>query len=159
MFFTVAQIQILKAMERPTFSQNTLQQQGQYRQQVGNIYYVPIARQQMAAPALNKCTIPIQPPGKIYGKQTLQIKQMKKHLTAISLCITLFATAQKDTAGIKKDSVKIFYLVLPEDNWMQLLQLIKSVDEKPSVIKQWIDLILANIRELKPEAKTDNKKK
>lgn len=84
---------------------------------------------------------------------------MKKHLTAISLCITLFATAQKDTAGIKKDSVKIFYLVLPEDNWMQLLQLIKSVDEKPSVIKQWIDLILANIRELKPEAKTDNKKK
>jgi hypothetical protein len=74
---------------------------------------------------------------------------MKKLFTAIALSISLFVTAQTDSAASKKDSVKILYLAMPESIWSQFIYLIKQADEKPSVIKQYTDFLLANLKELR----------
>lgn len=75
---------------------------------------------------------------------------MKKILFAAIVLLSLSASAQ--TAKPVKDSVKIFYLVMPADKWNELIGVVKNADEKPSVIKQWMDIISANVKEVPPQS-------
>ena len=63
--------------------------------------------------------------------------------------ITAFAQQPvKDTA-----KPKIFYLILQQKQWEELIFWVKHPDKMPpSSAADWSDLITANLQELKPEA-------
>lgn len=79
---------------------------------------------------------------------------MKTIIIGLLMMITLpVAAQQKDTT-----QPKLAYLVMPIENWKALLAIIKTADEKPSVLKDWVNLIVANLQELKEEKKEEKKK-
>ena len=80
---------------------------------------------------------------------------MKKAFLVAAILISLTARGQKKDSTIVKDtSVHLFVLVMPSANWQQLIALIKTSDEKPSIIKAWVEFITINARELSEPKKT-----
>lgn len=81
---------------------------------------------------------------------------MKKLITILLLFIALKTSAQtKDTT-----QPRLLYLVMPEMKWKELLDIIKSADEKPSLLKLWEQMLLSSLREVpKPEVKEQPKPK
>lgn len=67
---------------------------------------------------------------------------MKK--TIITLLIIFSAMCVN--AQAKKDTTRTFYLIFPEKTWSELLELIKTADEKPSKVAAWQQLIVGNLR-------------
>lgn len=80
---------------------------------------------------------------------------MKKILFATSLLLSLscLSQAKQDTAKVEK----VFYLLLPEKGWQELIELIKTVDEKPSKVNGWIQTLITNLRLYEPQ-KEEKKK-
>jgi hypothetical protein len=70
---------------------------------------------------------------------------MRTAFFLVAFFISVSAFSQKDTT-----KPKMFYLnvALPETKWVELINMIKTADEKPSVVAQWIQLIQVNAKEI-----------
>lgn len=73
---------------------------------------------------------------------------MKRVLLILFIALSFSVAAQTKPVA---DTSKLFYLVMPAPNWEALLTLIKTADEKPSVINQWLQIIAGNVKELPPQ--------
>lgn len=88
---------------------------------------------------------------------------MKQLLFSLFICLSLSASAQKkDTSNhaadtIIQDSTRYFYLILTEAKWNELINLIKTADEKPSKIKEWEAIIIQGCRQYVDETKGGKK--
>jgi hypothetical protein len=90
---------------------------------------------------------------------------MKKSIIIAALSLlSLAGIAQKKESKpqVQKQavdtSIHYFYLVLPAGKWQELIKLIQSADEKPSVVKGWIGLIAGQAREIVDSSATKPKK-
>ena len=81
----------------------------------------------------------------------------KLFLSITILFLSLSTIAQKKEQP--KDTTRYFYLILPQKKWQELITLIKSADEKPSVVNGWINLIAGQAQELKQNTDTTTTKK
>lgn len=82
---------------------------------------------------------------------------MKKILLATFLFFTIESFAQKDSTA--KDSVKTFAIILTEPELKNLVSLLKTADEKPSVINEWLNFLNTRIQILQPPANKEQPKK
>ena len=85
---------------------------------------------------------------------------MKRLLCVLILSvITLVTAAQTDsTKAVAKDTTKNdaavnYAIVLNEQEYAALINLVKIADEKPSVINAWIAFINSRTQQLQPPAK------
>ena len=85
---------------------------------------------------------------------------MKTLITAVLLLLSTSLLAQTKDTTVKKeaDTTKLYYLIMPDKKWNELIQLLKTADEKPSVLKNWEQLLLSNITLFKPAPAEEKKK-
>lgn len=79
---------------------------------------------------------------------------MKKIIVFFILMLpTLIGFSQSEIA--KKDTVqsKMLVLVMPEKQWIALIDLLKTADEKPSILNADIKFITDNLKEINEKAK------
>lgn len=78
---------------------------------------------------------------------------MKKTILVLSLVFMISFCYGQD---VKKDSIPIqkpqvlFYLVMTPEKWNELIALLKTADEKPSIVNGWVNTINGNLLLLQP---------
>lgn len=72
----------------------------------------------------------------------------------ISLC---YGQEKKDSIPVPKPQV-FWYLVLTPEKWTELITLLKTADEKPSIVNGWVNTINGNLLILQPPPAVDSTK-
>lgn len=83
-----------------------------------------------------------------------------KYLTSmlVALLLSSVCTAQADSSKPRTDSLLSYAVILNEQEIGSLIALIRTADEKPSIINAWISLISNRARQLQPPPKEQPKK-
>jgi hypothetical protein len=82
---------------------------------------------------------------------------MKKLITILFIFCIFSVKAQTDTTH--KDSVvRIYTITINEDELKGLATLINEADEKPSVIKEWLNFLQSRLQLVPPPNKEQPKK-